>query len=376
MISVKEAEKILSKFHFNKTEYVKIEDAYGRVLAEDIVSDIDIPRFDRSDIDGYAVAEILDEYVLIEQVFAGDDKDLEINGNECVLVATGGKVPKNTKYVIPIENTVRVGNKAVVISFDRIEEISRKGCDIKKGERILKKGTLINERNIGVLAGLGIEEVKVYKIPKIGIISTGNELFKMTKDINSKTISSIVKKAGCKPIFLGIVKDDFNEIKEKIIEASEKCDVVVTSGGVSVGEKDFLPKVVKDLGEILFHKVKMRPGMPMLFGKIDKKPIFCMPGNVVSCLVCSYVFLLPFLMKMTHKPYRRKIIKAKLSEKIISEPDFLYLRPVKLKNGIAYPTFKGSNILTSILDADGLAIIKENELEKNEGDIIDIWMLD
>ncbi|XRP97508.1 molybdopterin molybdotransferase MoeA [Methanocaldococcus sp. 16A] len=226
------------------------------------------------------------------------------------------------------------------------------------------------------MAGLGIEEIKVYKIPKVGIISTGNELFKMTKDINSKTISSIVKKAGCEPIFLGIAKDDFNEIKEKIINASEKCDIVVTSGGVSVGKKDFLPRVVDELGEILFHKVKMRPGMPMLFGKVNDKPIFCMPGNVVSCLVCSYMFLLPFLMKMTHKPYRKRIIKAELSEKIVSEPDFLYLRPVKLKNGIAYPIFKGSNILTSILDADGLVIIKENELEKNEGEIIDVWLFD
>ncbi|XRP97507.1 hypothetical protein ACO3UB_03045 [Methanocaldococcus sp. 16A] len=132
MISVKEAEKILEKFRFNKTEYIKIEEAYGRVLAEDVISDTDIPRFDRSDIDGYAVTEILDEYVLIEEVFAGDDKDLVIEGNECVLVATGGKVPKNTKYVIPVENTVRVRNKVVVISFDRIEGISKKGCDIKK----------------------------------------------------------------------------------------------------------------------------------------------------------------------------------------------------------------------------------------------------
>ena len=376
MISVREAEKILDRFRFNKTEYIKIEDAYGRVLAEDVISDIDIPRFDRSDIDGYAVAEIFDEYILIDEVFAGDDKDLEINGNECVLVATGGKAPKNAKYVIPIENTVRVKNKIVVISFDRIEGISRKGSDIKKGDVVLKKGTLINERNIGVLAGLGIEEIKVYKIPKVGIISTGNELFKMTKDINSKTISSIVKKAGCEPKFLGIAKDEFNDIRDKIIEASEKCDVIVTSGGVSVGKKDFLPRVVDDLGEILFHKVKMRPGMPMLFGKVNDKPIFCMPGNVVSCLICSYVFLLPFLMKMTHKPYRRRIIKAELSEKIVSEPEFLYLRPVKLKNGIAYPIFKGSNILTSILDADGLAVIKEHELEKHEGEIVDVWLFD
>ncbi|AEF95879.1 molybdopterin molybdotransferase MoeA [Methanotorris igneus] len=376
MISVREAEKILSKFYFNKTEYIKIEESYGRVLAEDIISNIDIPRFDRSDIDGYAVAEILEEYILIDEVFAGDDKDLEIKGNECVSVATGGKVPKNTKYVIPVENTIKIGNKIVVINFDRIEGISKKGCDVKKGDIILKKGTLINERNIGVLACLGIEEVKVYKTPKVGIISTGNELFKMTKDINSKTIASIVKKAGCEPIFLGIARDDPNEIKEHIIEASKKCDIIVTSGGVSIGKKDFLPRIVDELGEILFHKVKMRPGMPILFGKIDKKPIFCMPGNIVSCLVCSYVFLLPLLMKMAHKPYRRKIIKAKLSEKIISEPDFLYLWPVKLKNGIAYPTFKGSNMLTSILNADGLSVIKEHELKKDEGDMVDVWIFE
>ena len=379
MISVYDAKSILTKYSFNKENYTDIFNSYGKVLAEDIISTADIPFFNKSDKDGYAVVDLDFEYYnIIDEVLAGDMRNLKIEKNECVHVATGAKVPEEANYVIPIEYIEKFDNNKIRL-IDNIKEkgtnIIKIGDDIKQNNKVLKKGDIINERNIGIIASLGIKKVKVYETPKVGIISTGNELHSIN-DVNSKTIFSIVKKSNCHPVFIGSAKDDIDDLKDKINKALEYCDIIITSGGVSAGKKDYLPKVVSSMGKIIFHKVKMRPGMPMLFGEINEKPIFCMPGNVVSCLTCCYVFLLPFLRKMAHVPYSKKIVRARLSEDIPSEYGMTYFRPVKLKNGIAYPTFKGSNLITSIAYADGLIEIKEDEILKNKDDIVDVWVFD
>ena len=379
MISVYDAKNILAKYSFNKENYTDIFNSYGKVLAEDIISTADIPFFNKSDKDGYAVVDLnLKHYTIIDEVLAGDMRNLKIEKNECVHVATGAKVPEGANYVIPIEYIEKFDNNKIRL-IDNIKEketnIIKIGDDIKQNRKVLKKGDIINERNIGIIASLGIEKVKVYETPKVGIISTGNELH-FINDVNSKTIFSIVKKSNCHPVFIGSAKDDIDDLKDKINKALEYCDIIITSGGVSAGKKDYLPKVVSSMGKIIFHKVKMRPGMPMLFGEINEKPIFCMPGNVVSCLTCCYVFLLPFLRKMAHVPYSKKIVRAHLSEDIPSEYGMTYYRPVKLKNGIAYPTFKGSNLITSIAYADGLIEIKEDEILKNKDDIVDVWVFE
>ena len=367
---------ILNKYSFNKVNYVDIYDSYGKVLAEDITSTMDIPFFSKSDKDGYAVVDLnLKHYTLIDEVLAGDMRDLKIEKGECIHVATGAKVPEGANYVIPIEYVEKSNNEIRLIGDIEETNIIKIGDDIKKNDKVLKKGTVITERNIGIIASLGIEKIKVYETPKVGIISTGNELNSI-KDVNSKTIFSIVKKSNCQPIFIGSAKDDIDDLKSKINKALEHCDVIITSGGVSAGKKDYLPRVVSSMGKIIFHKVKMRPGMPMLFGEINEKPIFCMPGNVVSCLTCCYVFLLPFLRKMAHVPYSKKIVRARLSEDIPSEYGMTYFRPVKLKDGMAYPTFKGSNLITSIAYADGLIEIKEDETLKNKNDVVDVWVFE
>ncbi|WP_292461014.1 molybdopterin molybdotransferase MoeA [Methanothermococcus sp.] len=376
MIGVCDAKNILNKYSFNKTNYIDIYDSYGKVLAKDIISTTDIPFFNKSDKDGYAVVDLnLKYYTLIDEVLAGDMRNLKIKNDECVHVATGAKVPDGANYVIPIEYVEKLGNEIRLVEDIEETNIIKIGDDIKKNNEVLRKGDIINERNIGIIASLGIEKIKVYETPKVGIISTGNELHSI-KDVNSKTIFSIVKKSNCQPIFIGSAKDDIDDLKSKINKALEHCDVIITSGGVSAGKKDYLPRVVSDMGKIIFHKVKMRPGMPMLFGEINEKPIFCMPGNVTSCLTCSYVFLLPFLKKLAHVPFSKEVVKAHLSEDIPSEYGMTYYRPVKLKNGVAYPTFKGSNLITSIAYADGLIEIKEDETLKNKDDIVDVWVFD
>ena len=210
---------------------------------------------------------------------------------------------------------------------------------------------------------------RVYDTPNVAIISTGDEL-KQINDVNSLTLSAIVKQSGCSPFFIGTVSDDLGDIKKKLGEALE-YDMILTSGGVSVGKKDLMPEVVFGMGEILFHGVRMRPGMPMLAGKIGEKPILCMPGNVTSCLVCGHVFLLPMLRYMAHLPFTRETWSARLSGEVTSEYGMRRYLPVKLAGGVAYPTFNGSGLITSIAYADGFVVIGEDEtLTKGE---VDVW---
>ena len=375
---VDDAKKILGEFTFDRKTYVDTKDSFGRVLAEAIVSDILVPPYDRAEKDGYAIMDrnpYQKTFKLIGETLAGDEREVIIKSGECCWVATGAKIPVVTNLVIPVEDTEECSDDDVGIRIKVCESgvelnISRKGCDIEREATVLEEGCLLNERNIGILASLGIRNVRVYDTPNVAIISTGDELTQIN-DVNSLTLSAIVKQSGCSPFFIGTVSDDSGDIKKKLDEALE-YDIILTSGGVSVGKKDLMPEVVTGMGEILFHGVRMRPGMPMLAGKIDEKPILCMPGNVTSCLVCANVFLLPMLRYMTHLPFIREIRSARLSEEVTSEYGMRRYLPVKLVGDVAYPTFNGSGLITSIAYADGFVVIGEDET-LTEGEV-DVWV--
>jgi len=374
---VDDAKKILGGFTFNRKTYVETKDSFGRVLAEDIVSGVLVPPYDRAEKDGYAIMDrnpYQRTFKLIGETLAGDEREVIIKSGECCWVATGAKIPVGTNLVIPVEDTEECSDEVgirIKVCESVVElNISRKGCDIERGATVLEEGCLLNERNIGILASLGIRNVRVYDTPNVAIISTGDEL-KQINDVNSLTLSAIVKQSGCSPFFIGTVSDDFGDIEKKLGEALE-YDIILTSGGVSVGKKDLMPQVVFGMGDILFHGLRMRPGMPMLAGKIDEKPILCMPGNVTSCLVCANVFLLPMLRSMAHLLFTRETRSARLSEEVTSEYGMRRYLPVKLSGGVAYPTFNGSGLITSIAYADGFVVIGEDEtLTKGE---VDVWV--
>jgi len=371
MICVDDAKKMLDRFSYNNRIRVDVYDSFGCVLAEDIISDIDVPSFDRSEMDGYAIKDLNGRrFKLVAEMHAGDDRDVVIGDGECVWVATGAKIPIGAKLVIPVEKTQRLKDDVIAYESQRESHISNKGCDIPKGEKILKSGCILHERNIGIIATLGVSNVLVYDTPNVGILSTGDELSRIN-DVNSLTLSAIVKQSGCLPIFMGTATDDIELIKKKIVEAM-KYDVIITSGGISSGKKDLMPIIVSEMGEVLFHTVKMRPGMPMLAGVIDGKPILCMPGNVTSCLVCAHVLLFPMLRKMARLPFNKTITRARLLEKEVSEYGMRRYLPVKLINGVAYPTFRGSGLITSIAHADGFVEIKEDET-LTEGEV-EVWV--
>ncbi len=376
MITVDDATKILNRFSLDRVTSVKLKDSFGRVLAEDIVSGIDVPSFDRSDMDGYAIRDRdLDgrRFKLVGEMHAGGDLEVTIGEGECSWVATGANIPDGANLIVPVENTEKIGDYVIVYEPGKESHISERGCDMKRGETVLRRGCIVNDRNIGILAALGIRDVPVYDAPTVAIIATGDELARIN-DVNSMTLSAIVAQSGGSPVFMGTATDEISHVKQKIKEASE-CDVIITSGGISSGKKDLMPIVVSELGEVLFHRVKMRPGMPMLAGVIGEKPILCMPGNVTSCLVCGHVFLPAMLRRMAHLPFvgMGDVRRARLSETVVSEYGMRRYLPVKLVDGVAYPTFKGSSLITSIGYADGIVAIGEEEV-LTEGEV-DVWVL-
>ncbi len=374
MITVDDATEILNRFSLDRRTYVELKDSFGRVLAEDIVSGIDVPSFDRSDMDGYAIRDQdLDgkRFKLVGEMHAGGDLEVTIGEGECSWVATGANIPDGANLVIPVENTEKIGDDVIFYEPGKESHISERGCDMKRGETVLRSGCIVNDRNIGILASLGSRIVSVYDAPAVAIISTGDELSRIN-DVNSMTLSAIVAQSGGSPVFMGTATDEISHVKQKIKEAAE-CDVIITSGGISSGKKDLMPIVVSELGDVLFHRVKMRPGMPMLAGIIDGKPILCMPGNVTSCLVCGHVFLPPMLRRMAHLPFVGNVRRARLSEAAVSEYGMRRYLPVKLADGVAYPTFKGSGLITSIGYAEGMVVIGEEETLR-EGEV-DVWVL-
>jgi molybdopterin molybdotransferase len=374
MISVDDATEVLNRFSLDRITSVKLKDSFGRVLAEDIVSEIDVPSFDRSDMDGYAIRD-QDlggrRFKLVGEMHAGGDLRVAIGAGECSWVATGANIPDGANLVIPVENTEKIGDDVIVYEPGKESHISERGCDMNRGETVLRMGCIVNDRNIGILAALGIRDVPVYDAPTVAIIATGDELSRIN-DVNSMTLSAIVAQSGGSPVFMGTATDEISHVKQKIKEATE-YDVIITSGGISSGKKDLMPIVVSELGDMLFHRVKMRPGMPMLAGVIDGKPILCMPGNVTSCLVCGHVFLPPMLRRMAHLPFVGNVRRARLSEAAVSEYGMRRYLPVRLVEGVAYPTFKGSSLITSIGYADGIVAIGEEET-LTDGEV-DVWVL-
>jgi len=231
---VDDAKNILGGFTFDRKTYVDTKDSFGHVLARDIVSDIRVPPYDRAEKDGYAIMDKNPDqrtFKLIGETLAGDERKVIIKSGECCWVATGAKIPVGTNLVIPVENTEECSGKIRVCESGVELNISRKGCDIEREATVLEDGCLLNERNIGILASLGMSKVRVYDTPNIAIISTGDELAQIN-DVNSLTLSAIVKQSGSSPFFIGTVSDDLGDIKKKLDEAL-KYDIILTSGGVS-----------------------------------------------------------------------------------------------------------------------------------------------
>ena len=345
-------------------------------------------------MDGYAVraedtfgAEEDNEIPLelIEVIEAGDIPQKELQKGQCSYVATGAAVPNNADAIVIIEYTEKKDDKILISkAVTPGTYIINIGYDVKQGETILKSNKLIDLPTMGILSACGIKEIPVHKQPKITLMSTGNELVNpkvgelkvgQIYDINSIVLKQAIKNTGVEVNYLGIVKDDFNELKEKIEQGLNQSDIVILSGGTSKGEGDLGERVLDtfDNIEIKVHGIKQKPGKPLIFAKLENKIIFILPGYPSSALSCFYVFIDDFLRRLSGKPLRTKNAQEiEVGERIYSPIGRHHFKPVRLKkvDGLnkIFPIQTGSEAISTLFYSDGYIEIGELENIVEKGD--------
>lgn len=401
MISVEEALSIiLSQIKVMGTERVDITSSLGRVIAEDIYARRDNPPWDNSAMDGYAVrfedikgAAKENPAVLrvIEDLPAGYVAKKAVGKGEAVRIMTGAPVPKGADTVVMVEDTEKEGERARIFRETPLgENIRKAGEDIKAGELVVPRGTTIRPAEVGIIATCGRAFVSVYQRPRVAVVSTGDELVDVDEEIfegkilssNSYTLSSMAAECGADAFQLGIAKDTREALKEKLQQALH-ADVIITSGGVSEGDFDFVKDVLKELGsEMKFWKVAMKPGKPLAFGTIGGKPAFGLPGNPVSCMVCFEQFARPSLLKMMgHKRIYRPVVQAVLKEEIKKKPGrkhFIrsFVKFEESRYTVTTTGDQGSGILKSMVAANGLLIFPEELSVLKAGETVNVQLID
>lgn len=322
MISVDEArETVLRSASEGRLETIGLDEALNRVLAEDVISADAIPPFDNSAMDGYAVRcedvqgatqESPVTLKVVDVVPAGSVSSKHLKRGQAIRIMTGAAIPDGTDGVIMVEQTEMRGDKKVAVfaHVDAGQNIRRTGEDIREGQHVLSRGRRLSPADVGILASVGRPEVSVFRKPRVAVLSTGDELLQpgdplepgKIRTSNNHTLSNLIRQWGGDPVNLGIAKDTPEDTREKLTQAFES-DLVVTSGGVSMGELDYVRDAVADLGvDIKFWKVRQRPGKPLVFGVRGAQLFFGLPGNPVSSMVTCELYVKPALLKMIGLP--------------------------------------------------------------------------
>jgi molybdopterin molybdotransferase len=396
--------KKLERFKSLSFEKVAIEDSLDRVLYEDVISPINLPEFQRSTVDGFAL-KAKDTYGASEknpailrvtaEIPMGQVSDIEMHEGEAVKVATGGMVLKGADAVQMVEYTECIDSYTLHVfkTISPLENVIQVGEDVKAGESVLHKGHLIRPQDLGLMAGIGKTDVFVFLRPRVGIISSGDEIVPIgivpspgqIRDINRYTIVSMVKEAGGIPLFLGIVKDRFTDLKAKIEFGLRESDIVVITGGSSVGTLDLTREVLQVFPgtEILAHGVSIRPGKPTLLADIDGKPFLGLPGHPVSAIVIFHFFgkpILKILSGLSREVIWHQIkVKARASRNIPSVPGREDYVRVKLeeKDGTlwAHPIFGKSGAISNLVHANGLIRIGINEEGLEQGEEAEVFLI-
>jgi molybdenum cofactor synthesis domain-containing protein len=404
LLSFDEAKQLLEQTYSAKpvgAEQVPISEAHERVLAQDIVSPLNIPPFSRSTVDGYAV-KAADTFGASEdkpvslrfcgRVEIGEYPNVAVKRGLTAETVTGAPLPDGADAVVMVEHTNRRGNTVLVHRPVSIgENIMAAGSDIRKSETVLKAGRVLGSREIGVLAAIGLTEVSVYRRPKVAVLSTGAEVVEPGKplppgkiyDINAHTLSAAVQESGGESINLGIVPDKRDKLERALEKALDSADAVITSGGVSVGPKDLTPQVVDALGKpgVIISGVAVKPGKPLTFAVIDGKPIFSLPGNPTSSLFMFSVFVRPILVKLaggTEETVPK--VKAVAAQKMFparGRRTFIMVNLAYDKAGtlIVSPVPTGlSGAITTLAKADGFVEISEKRQFIDAGAEIDVYL--
>jgi molybdenum cofactor synthesis domain-containing protein len=375
----------------SRVERLALTAANGRVLAETIVSGADVPPFSRAAMDGYAVraedttgATRAEPRILqcVEKVFTGQIPAKTLERGLCTEIATGAPMPAGADAVVMVEDTNSDDSGAVRVfaPVATAQNIGRQGADIRKGQTVLQPGAMLNASRIGSIAALGITDVEVYGKPHVAILSTGNEIVTpghplapgQIYDINRFTISAVIDDHGGVPVRYKTAVDTIEDLSAAVDECLEQ-DLVVFSGGSSVGERDLILDVMAAKGEVLFHGIAVKPGKPTAFGRIRDRLVFGMPGYPTSCLSNAYILLAPALRRIARLPDQIvRTTRLPLGARVVSAPGRHQFYTVRLEQGVAMPAFKASGDITSMSRADGYIEIPADVDAVDEGTPVDV----
>ncbi len=398
-ISYDESINILNNINTSKitTEKLFITNALQRVIAKDVIADHNSPEFPTSAMDGYAIKfeDIKNENIkIIAKNPAGSVVKEEVITNTCIKTFTGSLMPKGSDTLIPIENVEIIDDKIKIIKSVLFGFAVRSiGENYKQNEVLIKKGTVIGFAEIGVMASLNISQIEVFVNPTIAIASTGSEILDLgetqtndsqIRSSNHLTLEALFKSNNANTLQMGIVKDDINSITDLLQTSLLKADIVVTTGGVSVGDYDFVQDVIKDKlkAEVLFHGVDIKPGMHLLIALKDNKIIIALPGFAYSSTVCAILYVLPLIYKFRNSNEKLPIVKARINEDFrrFQAKTIFTACNVEYINNEYQINFDGkksgtSAILTNMLENPALLIQKENSQDIKSGDLVDILLL-
>ena len=391
LIAFDEAKRVINeqmKLEVLGDEEIPLLKAYNRVLRENVVSALDIPPFNRSTVDGYAV-KAEDTFgaeenqpaklALRGKVSVGELPQLYVGKSEAAEIVTGAPIPEGADAVVMVEDTdTQDAELHVFRAVTRDENVMKRGTDIKKGETVLKAGQVLGASEIGVLAALGLTKVEVFKVPVIGVLSTGAEVTELGKelpagkiyDINAYSLSTAVRESGGIPVYLGVVPDDKEELRKTLEHALVSADMVITSGGVSVGPKDLTPQIVNSLGKpgVIISGIAVKPGKPTTIALVGKKPVFSLPGHPTSALLLFHLLARPVIQRMSGRSATEvKTVKALTATRMFSAKGrrtfvMVTLKRDKLNRFLAEPVATGaSGAITTLAKADGFVEIPENQ---------------
>jgi molybdenum cofactor synthesis domain-containing protein len=378
-----------------ETEKLPVEKAVGRVAAMAVVSPLDVPPFDRAAMDGYAVvasatADAPVRLRCVEELYAGTVGTHRVEAGTCAEIATGAPLPDGADAVVMVENTRQIEKTAEGMMIEIIEgvkagqHVTRRAADLSAGETVIEAGTLLTPARVGAIAAVGQRHIEVYRKPRITVGSTGNEIVEpgsplapgQIYNINAYSLCALFESLGCEVTMLPPIPDEIDALVAAI-EKSLDHDMVVLSGGSSVGEKDLLVDAFSRLGDIVFHGIAIKPGKPTMLARVQGRPVVGMPGYPTSCLSNGYMFLAPAIDRMCHRPPNPRLRRhTTAAERMASVHDKHQLLTVRLtEDGRATRAFKESGVITSMSRADGFIEIPAGVDHVDAGEAVEVIML-
>jgi len=403
LLTLEEAQKAIRSLKLAAlgTEAAPLLTAHSRVLAEDVTSRLDIPPFNRSTVDGYAV-KATDTFGAEENqpvqssvvgvVNIGELPKVSVSKGEAAEIVTGAPIPDGADAVAMVEDTERTDNELRIFSpVTKGENVMKKGSDIKRGEIVLRAGQTLRSQEIGVLAALGVANAKVYAVPRVAVLSTGGEVTEPGSvlpagkiyDINAYSLSAAVLESGGKPVYMGVAPDDPTEMREALQHALKCADIVITSGGVSVGPKDITPQTVDSLGKpgLIFSGIAVKPGKPTTMALIGKKIVFALPGHPTSALLMFQLLVRPVIWRLAGIVGREvSMVKAVSGKRMFSAKGRRTFVMVKLRKNtgdrhVAETIETGaSGAITTLAKADGYVEIPENQQFVDKGEYVEVTL--